>query len=199
MGEVRVPAPGYRSVHPGSDEGGSREEGEGAERPLLPPDGRGEGGTGRRLRCGGSTETLGGINQVEVCERIRKIRESKNILAKEAARKLGISASSYTLLETGQRRLRVEHIEKIAKVLKVSVAEIFGEEQEHGGAQREYKHLRPIGTPELRKKLEPFLGKQTDQVIQCFELWITASRCMGEAREARDREDDVGRRSESPP
>ena len=125
---------------------------------------------------------------MEVYERIRKIRQSKNILAKDVAKGIGVSASAYTLLEKGQRRLRVETVQKIAKVLKVSVGEICGEER--GPDEREYKHLKRIGTPELRKKLEPFLGKETDQVIQCFELWITASKCMSDARKSRDREDE---------
>ena len=114
---------------------------------------------------------------MEVHERIRKIRESKKLLSKDVAEQLGVSASAYTLLEKGQRRLRVEHAQKIAKVLEVSVGELVGEEPTPAAADpHEYRHLRRIGTPELRKRLKPIVGDRTEEVIHCLQSLIVESK-----------------------
>ncbi len=112
------------------------------------------------------------------------MRKAKGILAKDVAQEIGVSASAYALLEMGHRRMRAEHVEKIARALNVSIAELYGEAPAQ--AREEVKrgkgrHLRLINTPELRERLRPILGDQTEEVVQCFELWIRAPKALREA------------------
>ena len=118
---------------------------------------------------------------MHICERIRAIRQEKGILAKDVAEHLGVAGSTYCLLETGQRRLRADHVQKIADALQVPVGELYGEDRFAGRGERGAatgksagvdRQLRPIDTPELRRRIQPVLGDLTEEVIQCFELGI---------------------------
>ena len=129
---------------------------------------------------------------MQIYQRIRALRKAKGILAKDVAFQIGVSASAYALLETGQRRMRAEHVEKIAGALYVSIAELYGETptQVRETVKRgRGKHLRLINTPELRERLRPILGDQTEEVVQCFELWIRAPKGLREALVARGEEE----------
>ncbi|MDP6778337.1 MAG: helix-turn-helix domain-containing protein [Candidatus Latescibacteria bacterium] len=121
---------------------------------------------------------------MQIYQRIRALRKAKGVLAKDVAQEIGVSASAYALLETGQRRMRAEHVEKISKALHVSIAELYGETptQVRKDVKRgKGKHLRLINTPELRERLRPILGDQTDEAVQCFELWIRAPKGLRDA------------------
>ena len=129
---------------------------------------------------------------MQIYQRIRALRKAKGVLAKDVAEQIGVSASAYALLETGQRRMRAEHVEKISGALNVSIGELYGETParvREAVKQGKGKHLRLINTPELRERLRPILGDQTEEVIQCFELWIRAPKGLREALVARGEEE----------
>jgi transcriptional regulator with XRE-family HTH domain len=65
------------------------------------------------------------MNKVGI--RIRKLREDKNIKQETMANELEITQSSYGRLEKDDNRLTVPKLEKIAEVLNVSLAILFGE------------------------------------------------------------------------
>ena len=116
-----------------------------------------------------------------ILRRIRVLREARGILAKDVAREIGISRSFYTLIEGGKRRLTAEYVGRIAKALNVPVSELYGEvpANRQGGspltrAPDEYQHLWPINAPELRKRLKPVLGEQTDDAVDCLQMWFRA-------------------------
>lgn len=60
-------------------------------------------------------------------ERIKYIRKRLGIKAVDVAKELGISKGHYSSIESGKRRLTEPHLKGIAKVLRVSMAAIFGE------------------------------------------------------------------------
>ena len=62
-------------------------------------------------------------------ERIRELREAKGLSQLQVAKHLGYrSGVAYCRLETGKRRLRVEHLGALANVLGVSVSDLLTED-----------------------------------------------------------------------
>lgn len=61
----------------------------------------------------------------EVIENIKNIRRSKGISQESIAYDLGIDYSTYGKIERGQISLTVDRLEKVAKILQVSVEEIY--------------------------------------------------------------------------
>lgn len=59
-------------------------------------------------------------------EKLRKLREKKNITQKQMAKMLGFkSINAYSLKERGERKFTVEEALQISKLLKISVEDIF--------------------------------------------------------------------------
>ena len=122
------------------------------------------------------------IMNLEIRKRIRALREQRGLSAATVAKRVGISRPFYTLIEGGKRRLTVELLEKIAGSLRVTVVELyssnFGSSEQVGlkGFSKPIQHLRPINTPELREKLEPLLGSNTDDFVACYQLWVKAPK-----------------------
>ena len=61
------------------------------------------------------------------------------------------------------------------------VSELFGEappssqeEAAKADKRRPSKYLRQINTPELKKQLEPLLGNQTEDFLDCFHMYARA-------------------------
>lgn len=61
-------------------------------------------------------------------ERIRKIREDKNISQEKMALELDMVQSNYGRLEKDDKRLTVPKIQRIAEILKVSISYLFNEQ-----------------------------------------------------------------------
>lgn len=111
---------------------------------------------------------------IEIRKRIRAVRQAKGFTTVEIARQAGISRPYYSQLEGGKRRLSVPHLEKIAAALGVSVSKLYQDEplEEGRKTRKGSRSLRPVNTPELREKLEPLLGKQTADFIDCYQVWV---------------------------
>ena len=110
--------------------------------------------------------------------RIRALRLQKGITTEEVAKRMGISRPFYSQLEHGRRRMSVDYLEMIARILGVSVAQLYSEE---GGAleagTRPNVHLRPLNVARLRERVEPLLGAQTDDFLRCYLAWRQSSGC----------------------
>ncbi len=109
---------------------------------------------------------------------IKAIRQQTGLRASDVAEAIGLSRPYYTQLEGGTRRLSAEHVRKIARVLGVPVAELFaGEEKGRGKATRpkgKAKHLKPLNSAELRRRLKPLVGEHTDDAVQCIQMLVWA-------------------------
>jgi len=61
----------------------------------------------------------------DVGRKIRELRQSKHLLQEELARKAGLSASALSNFEQGRRRISLEWLRKISKVLNVPVSDLI--------------------------------------------------------------------------
>ena len=111
----------------------------------------------------------------EIRRKIRELRKEKGLRAEDMAKGMGISRPFYTQLEGGKRRLSVDYIGKIARLLGVSVGELFGETRPHRkDIPKNSKHIKPINVPALRRRLAPLLEEDVDEVMNCIQLWVIA-------------------------
>ena len=118
--------------------------------------------------------------------RIRALRLLKGLTSEEVSKRMGISRPFTSQLEHGRRRMSVDYLEKIARILGVTVAELYsGEEggrpQSAGLDPSEFKHLRPLNVAKLRERVEPLRGAQTDDFLACYLVWRRSSVCPGVA------------------
>lgn len=63
--------------------------------------------------------------------KLKEIRNSKNISGYELARKVNVTHSLIYMIENGTRNPSIKLAKKIAKVLNTSIDEIFFDEQSH--------------------------------------------------------------------
>lgn len=61
-------------------------------------------------------------NQVLIGERIKKAREKAGLTQSQLGEMLGYSAMGISYLEKGLRKIKIEHLEKIAEKLKVNIS-----------------------------------------------------------------------------
>jgi len=64
-----------------------------------------------------------------VCDNIRMIREAKGVTKTHLAKGLGMSLQGYRYLESGQVKLDVERMIRIAQLLGVNSAVLLDDEQ----------------------------------------------------------------------
>ena len=120
------------------------------------------------------------MNLPLIRERIRTIRNQKNLRAQDMAKALGISRPFFTQLETGTRTLSVERFLRIAETLHVSVGVLCGEAPlpQVGAASpsEQPKHLKEISfnRRKITSRLKPILGKETEDAVACLEMWPKA-------------------------
>ncbi len=120
---------------------------------------------------------LSNCKMSEVIENIKNIRRSKSISQESIAYDLGIDYSTYGKIERGQISLTVDRLEKIARILQVSVEEIYKWNQKNESndpenekmKQEYYSNLSEI--EHLRYELE--LAKQQlfdkEKIIKLLE------------------------------
>ena len=125
---------------------------------------------------------------MDIGDRIRSIRLQKGIKATDVANQVGVGKSYLSLLEHGKRRLSADLVAKIAKVLGVPVATLYGEDVPVGEPvppSGSGKHLRCINGRAVRKCLRPHLGAKTDAAVELLELWMEAPEEVRKQLEAR--------------
>ena len=64
----------------------------------------------------------------EMCASIRIIRQSKKITAKQLAEKIGVTESAVTAYERGVRKIPVDKLIAVCKVLDIKVEDLYQEE-----------------------------------------------------------------------
>lgn len=64
----------------------------------------------------------------KIGERIRKLREDKNISQEKMALELDLTQSNYGRLEKDDKRLNAPKLEKIAELLQITVSFLFNEQ-----------------------------------------------------------------------
>jgi len=78
----------------------------------------------------------------EVIENIKNIRRSKSISQESIAYDLGIDYSTYGKIERGQISLTVDRLEKIARILQVSIEDIYKWDKKTGGSDPENEKIK---------------------------------------------------------
>ena len=121
---------------------------------------------------------------MEVRERIRLLRAQRGLKSKDLAERIGVSRPQYSLLEGGKRRLRAMHVEKIARALKVSVADLYGEGVAGTGKAAPVVPRRAINVSALTKRLKPVLGDQAEDAVMCLLLWMERPEGLRKALQA---------------
>lgn len=84
---------------------------------------------------------------------IRKVREKLGFSGTAVAEKLGVSPQYYYDLETGRRRLNVDHIIQLADLFDVSTDHLLGRSTENIVGETKYADLPEIA----RKEIEDFV------------------------------------------
>lgn len=93
-------------------------------------------------------------------ERIRNIREDKDILQQELADAVGINVSVLSRIEKGTRQLRDDELVKIADKLNVSVDYLLGRTDEPGGFQKGLLGDKNDDSPFMQKVREQMASIQ---------------------------------------
>ncbi len=71
---------------------------------------------------------LSNINQMELYNKIKFIRLSKNLTQGYIADELGIDVANYSRLERGETSITLDRLQKIASLLEVNIAELILED-----------------------------------------------------------------------
>ena len=87
-------------------------------------------------------------------ERLRNIRKRAGVTQAELARRLGYSQPMIAAIETGRRRLRSDHLPRVASILGVSATALIG-----NGEERDlYAEGFNDGLNEARRRINQVLG-----------------------------------------
>jgi transcriptional regulator with XRE-family HTH domain len=92
-------------------------------------------------------------------ERLREAREYLGFSQGQVATFLGVSRSALSLMETGQRKVEVLELKKLAGLYKRPVGHFTGEDEEEASFGADVKHLaRKVSelSAEDRKEVEQF-------------------------------------------
>jgi transcriptional regulator with XRE-family HTH domain len=69
------------------------------------------------------------MNLKSIAHKIRQKREEQNLTQDFIADTLGISQRAYSKLESGETRLRVEHLIQLSEILKTNLADLVSDEK----------------------------------------------------------------------
>ena len=111
-------------------------------------------------------------------KKIRRWQREAGLKGLQIARSTGISAAYYSDIAKGKKRGSIEVLAKIVGQLGHTLEDLLDPESQQPPPKGKSggKYLRPVNTTELKQKLEPLLGKQTDDFLGCYQLWIRAPR-----------------------
>jgi len=68
--------------------------------------------------------------RVRVGNKIKKVRETKGISQKDLAYEADLDRSYIASIEVGKRNVSIINLDKIAKALKISMSELFNEQED---------------------------------------------------------------------
>jgi Zn-dependent peptidase ImmA (M78 family) len=78
-----------------------------------------------------SDSSLGQTSPAEIGERLRLAREAANITQKQAADAISVARTTLVAIEQGQRRLKIDELQQLAKLYRVSVNAVLRRESVH--------------------------------------------------------------------
>ncbi len=102
-------------------------------------------------------------------ERIRNLREKKNISQEMMALELELTQSNYGRLEKDDKRLTVPKLLKIAEVLKVSIGYLFNEQTSKVIHQHDNQNPSAYNVENLFQNNK----ETTDKLLEQYELRLT--------------------------
>jgi len=100
-------------------------------------------------------------------EKIRRWQRESGLMGKEIAKMIGVSAPYFSDIRKGKQRGSIPVLAKIADILGRSVEDLLVDHK---------KDENPIRVTELRKALRPIFKAETNDVIECIQLWRMAPR-----------------------
>lgn len=111
-----------------------------------------------------------------VTQKIRFLREQKKLRHEDMAERLGISPSTYQRLESGETRMDVERLKKIAEVLEVNPDDLLNSEpivfnvsNNSGGAYANYGHIGHLIPEEFVRELMDRLDAKHEAHVKNLE------------------------------
>lgn len=105
----------------------------------------------------------------KAARRIRRWQKDAGMQGKEIAKHVDISAPYYSDIRKGKQRGSIGVLAKIADVLGHGIEDLFDIPP-----GQDAKALPPINTRELKKAVRPMLGKQSDDLVECYKIWRQA-------------------------
>ena len=103
---------------------------------------------------------------VDIHKRIRDLRKTKGMSAKDVSERMGISRPFYTQLEGGTRRLSVQYLEGIAQALGTTVADLYCEDGLPAYPDVVAKAIPSNNPSRLAERLRPYLGENSDNAAE---------------------------------
>ena len=100
-------------------------------------------------------------------EKIQRWQRESGLLGKDIAKMIGVSAPYFSDIRKGKQRGSIPVLAKIADILGRSVEDLLVDKK---------KDENPIRVTELRKALRPLFKAETNDVIECIQLWRMAPR-----------------------
>jgi len=100
-------------------------------------------------------------------EKIRRWQHESGLLGKDIAKMIGVSAPYFSDIRKGKQRGSIPVLAKIADILGRSVEDLLVDQK---------KDENPIKVTELRKALRPLFKAETNDVVECIQLWRMAPR-----------------------
>ncbi len=79
------------------------------------------------------------ITKHKLAEKIKKLREDRDLSQEELASRLGVPRPSISQIESGQRDISSIELAKLSKIFDISVDELLSEEKEHREVKRQSK------------------------------------------------------------
>lgn len=104
---------------------------------------------------------------IQLGTRIHRLRKSQGITQVQLAEQLGVSQQTITAYESGNRRVPISHLPRLAALLGASIEELIGEEPKpgkRGPAPKLQRQLERITT--LPKAQQRFVMQMLDTVLQ---------------------------------
>lgn len=105
----------------------------------------------------------------EAAEKIRRWQRDSGLQGKEIAKAVGISAPYYSDIRKGKQRGSIGVLAQIAGILGHGVEELFAKP-----IRKDIESLQAVQIRDFKKTLKPILGKQTDDLVNCFLVWREA-------------------------
>ena len=108
---------------------------------------------------------------MNVSQRIKHIRTAKNLSQKEVTLAIGMGAAQYSRIENGKTDPSISTLDKIAKALGVTLAELFSEEDNMTDINSEDKTLM-----EKVKLIDTLAEEEKKTIFNILDAFISKKK-----------------------